>query len=102
MLSSLFDQDISVDRLGAGDGNKKEYTEIIASVACHIQPVDESITQDITASFGKAWMVMCPIVDIDEGDRVHWNGEEYRVSGVIRHTMFGESHMEVTMRVFKS
>lgn len=104
MLVSLYDQTVEVKRLEDGAGNTQEFGVHIASLACHIQPLDESIAQDLAPSggFGKAWLLVCATADIDESDRIVWSGDEYKVSGIVRYSFLGSSHMEITMRKFES
>lgn len=103
MLASLFTETVSVERLTETEGsNIEEYTEHIATLACAIQPIDDTITQDLPGSFGKEWLLMCAPADIQEGDRVTWNAGEYRVTGVEQHDFAGETHTEARIRIFNS
>ncbi len=103
MLTSLFDQSIDTERLtDVVDTNKKEYEANLTGIACAIQQQDAEVSMDLPGSFGKDWLIFCPIVDILEGDRITWNEQTYRVMTVDRLDFMGESHMEISMRIFKS
>lgn len=101
MLESHFDKTARVDRstLIAATA-KQDYQTHIASLACHIQPLDPSITQDIPGGFGKNFLMFSPVADIIEGDRVFIDGEEYRVIGTEQLTFNGKSHQETIIRIF--
>lgn len=100
MLASLLTETVSVKRDGAisGQGDQLGFATVIASLPCHIQPEDEDTFQDIPHSFGKTWLLLCDPADVREGDRITWDGKEYRVMTSISHDFAGEEHTEVRMR----
>jgi hypothetical protein len=102
MLSSYFDKTARIDRLTTTTGNKKEFATHIASLSCHIQPLDPTITQDIPGGFGKNFLMFSGEADIIEGDRVFVDNEEYRVIGTESLTFNGKTHRESIIRIFKS
>lgn len=111
MIQDFFDTTIRVDRLTVINDEfdvptkKKDFTVHIASLLCMIQPLDNQITKDISTGYGKEVKVFCPVSDIIEGDRIIWDGNEYRVTGVKQFSRYGSSenrHLDVTMRAFKS
>lgn len=103
MLSSQYNETVSVKRLSdVVDSNKKEFTTHIASLACHIQPLEAQISGDIEGGFGKDWIMFCPTADIAEGDRVFRGAKEYRVTGVESFDFMNSAHMEVSIRIFES
>lgn len=102
MIESLFDETVSVQRLQEGTGNQMEYATNIVALRCAIQQADSEISTDLVGSYGKDWLMFCPIVDILEGDRVIWNGKTYRVTAVDRLNFHGEKHMEIGLRIFES
>jgi hypothetical protein len=102
-LVDHYNETVSVERLATVSGRKKTHSQIIASLSCHIQPADESLSGDIEGGFGKNWVLLCGDNDIIEGDRVIWNSNEYKVVGVERHKFMGQQrHMELVLRAFKS
>ncbi len=102
MLNSYYDKPARVHRHTISMGNKKEFTTHIASLACHIQPLDDQISQDITGGFGKNFLMFSSNADIIEGDRVIVESDEYRVMGTESLSFKGESHRETILRIFKS
>lgn len=102
MLDSHFDKTARIDRLTTTTGNKKEYTTHIASLACHVQPLDPSITQDISGGFGKDFLMFSSDADIIEGDRVFIDDKEYRVTGTESLSFGGKAHRETIIRIFQS
>jgi hypothetical protein len=108
MLESHFTKTARVDRLTTvldeedEPTAKKDYQTHIASLACHLQPLDPTITQDIPGGFGKNFLMLSAAADIDEGDRVIIEGDEYRVIGTEQLTFNGKSHQETIIRIFQS
>lgn len=81
---------------------KKAYTLHLSAFSCHIQPLDPSLTQMIPGSFGKHWVMFCPIADIAEGDKVIVDStDEYRVTGVETFDFGQNQHMEVVIKAFR-
>src|SRR3954466_7587627 len=102
MLDSHFDKTARIDRLATTTGNKKEFVAHIDSLACHIQPIDPSITQDIPGGFGKDFLMFSGDADIIEGDRVFIDDKEYRLTGTESLTFNGKTHRETIIRIFQS
>lgn len=104
-IENHYNQTVTIERLTAVEegSSKKEYTEHIASAACQIQPLDPSITQDISGGFGKDKLMVCSVQDIVEGDRVVHGDDTYRVVGIEKYDDFlnREHHMEILLRIFK-
>lgn len=97
---------VEVKRLGfVGATNKKEFSTHIATLPCHIQPLDSAETQDIPGGFGKDFLLFCESADIREGDRIERTvGEEtieYRITGLESYNFMGNAHMELTIRTFE-
>jgi hypothetical protein len=107
MLESHFNKTARVDRLAAvldeedEPTAKKTYSTHIASLSCHIQPLDPSITQDIPGGFGKNFLMFSPAADIIEGDRVFIDSDEYRVIGTEQLNFNGHPHQETIIRIFQ-
>jgi len=108
MLESHYDKTARVDRLAVvlDEENeptaKKAYQTHIATLACHIQPLDPSITQDIPGGFGKNFLMFSGPADIIEGDRIFIDSDEYRVIGTESLNFNGHPHQETIIRIFQS
>lgn len=102
MIEANYNKTVAVKRLASDEGTVKTYATHIASLRCHIQPLDPDITTDIEGGFGKDWLLFCPVADIAEGDRIVDGDDEYRVTGVERFEFMGNNHLEVTIRIFES
>ena len=82
-------------------GETESYQSHIASVPCHIQPLDDSFSSDLEGSFGKNFLMFCAVADILEADDVVVGSETYRVIGVDSYSFLGgPKHMELTIRKF--
>lgn len=103
-IEDMFDRSVKVQRLVAdgsiaADGEKFE--DYISNVGCHIQPIDEAFTEDLSGGYGKDWLMFCGVCDILEGDRVVDGSVEYLVAGVESFAFLGQQrHMEVRLRRF--
>lgn len=84
-----------------GSTIKKEYVSKLTSFPCHVQPIADSLAVALPGSFGKTWIMFCPVDDIDEGDKVLVGTDEYRVVGVKTFDMSADPHLEVTIRAFR-
>lgn len=107
MIESQYNETVTVNRLtDIADSNKRGYTEHIASLKCCVQPLDNSISQDIEGGFGKEFLMFCEPADIQEGDRIMrdhgGDTKEYRVTAVESLDFLGNPHMEVNIRIFES
>ncbi len=102
MISNHYDKTASVERLAITTGNKKAFTAHLPSVSCLIQPLNDEVSQDMTGAFGKDFLMLSPIVDIAEGDRVIIDEEEYRVMGTEALNFGSNPHRESRIRIFKS
>jgi hypothetical protein len=102
MIGDYYDKTASVERLATVEGNKKTFAPHLASVPCHIQPLSDEVSQDMTGGFGKDFLMLSAIVDIAEGDRVIIDAEEYRVIGTEALHFGINSHRETRLRIFKS
>ena len=71
-IESNFDKTVDIKRLIDEDesGYIEGYADHLSDVPCHIQPLDDSYSQDIEGNFGKEWLMFCCYQDILEGDRV--------------------------------
>lgn len=102
-INSQYNETVAVKRLADVEGtNKQSFSTHIASLACTIQPLDAQLSQDIEGGFGKDWLMFCPAADIQEGDRIIRGAKEYRITGIESLSFMGNSHMEVSIRIFES
>jgi hypothetical protein len=107
-LADHYDKDASVKRLtivldeDEQPTKEKEYATHIASVPCHLQPLNDQTSQDIPGGFGRDLLMLSDIVDIAEGDRVTIDEEEYRVMATEALDFGLNPHRETTLRIFKS
>lgn len=106
MNTALYNETVTVKRLEDGAGVVKEFADHIVGLRCLIQPLDSEISADIEGGFGKEWLMFCPPVDLQEGDRVFRtvgvDTKEYRVTGVESLSFMNQEHMEVRIRIFES
>ena len=102
-LTRQFNKTVDVQRLAPiTDTNKEEYAAHITGLACLIQPLDDTFSEDLQGSFGKNSTLYCEPNDIKEGDRIVDGSVNYRVIGVetFQDYMSVDHHMELTIRVF--
>lgn len=111
-ISRNFNKSVNVYRFNADEsGDGEHYTLHLESVSCHIQPLDESPTEDLTGNFGKDWLMFTDSMDIVEGDRIvdgddesgsgYGTGIVYQVVGVERYEFLG-SHRHMELRIRKT
>ena len=104
MIEDLFNTTVKVQRLApVEDTDREEYADHIIGLGCHIQPLDDSYSQDMEGSFGKDKLLFCDVVDILEGDRIidTETSIEYKVVGVESFNFLDmPRHMEVRIREF--
>lgn len=100
MIENHYDKTARIDRLVTTTGNKKSFSTHIASLACHIQPLDPQITGDIEGGFGKNCLMFSANADIREGDRVFIDSKEYRIVSS-ESLSFKSSHQETIIRIFE-
>ena len=101
-LARLFVKTAIVERLATTTGNKKAFSSHLPAVDCLIQPLTDEVSEDLQGSFGKDFLMLSPIVDIQEGDRVIIDSEEYRVIATEALNFGGNPHRETRIRIFKS
>ena len=80
---------------------KKSFSTHIASFPCHIQPLDATLAQALPGGIGKNWLMVCPVLDIKEGDKVIAENITYNVTAVETYKMGGNTHMEISIRTFR-
>jgi len=78
----------------------EEYEDFIISVSCNIQPIDDIPTEDPDGKFGRNYLMICDDYDIEEGDQIVRNGENYKVIGKKRHEFWGHAHIELIIRKY--
>lgn len=76
---------------------------VINELACHVQPLEDSISPDIVGGYGKDFLMFSAVVDLQEGDRVFIEDEEYRVMSVEKFRYLGvPKHLESRIRLYAS
>jgi len=100
-IDRMYNQTAVTQRQTTTTGVKKAYTNNLSTFACHVQPLDSEVVQDIPGGFGKDWLMFCPVLDIREGDKVIVDGAtEYRVTGVENYNFSRNPHLEVSIKTF--
>lgn len=102
-IADHYNKTVSTKRLGDITGTKKEiYATHLAALACTIQAMDESYSEDLDGGIGKDYMLFCGNVDVKEGDQVVDGSTTYKVTGV--KILYGSGgtfhHLEVRIREF--
>ncbi len=95
-----YNRTVDVERIAEDAGPTESYAAHLSGVPCHIQPLDDSFTEQLTGSYGKDWLLFCDATDILEGDLVTDDADvEYKVVGVESfHFLNQPRHMEVRLR----
>lgn len=79
----------------------QELETVLTDLACHVQPLEDSISPDITGGFGKDFLMFCAIVNLKEGDRVFIDNDEYRVVSMEKLRYMGQpKHIEARIRIY--
>lgn len=102
-IGAQFDRIVKVQRLtaDASAADAEAFADHITGLRCHVQPLDEAFTEDLSGGYGKDWLMFCDACDILEGDRVVDGSVEYLVAGVESFAFLGQTrHMEVRLRRF--
>lgn len=97
-LQQTYTRTVSVMRIGRLLDGTSAYSTTILSVPCHIQPLEEGLSQDLQGNFGKDFLMVCDVVDIKEGDRLVDGSLEYHVNAVDVYDFEGSAHMELRIR----
>ena len=103
-IETQFNKTVKTQRLSTYTGTigDEKYEDKLLSVSCMIQPLDESITEDLAGSFGKDYLMFAMAQDIVEGDRIVDGTDEYKVVGVESFEFLGQTrHMELRIRKFQ-
>ena len=97
-----YDKTVTISRLTSIAGTDTEqYTSHIASLPCHIQPLDDGFSEDQEGSMGKDSKMFCPVLDILENDKVTYGSISYLVVGVRSFSFLRmDRHMEIRLREF--
>lgn len=102
MISNMYNNTATTARETTVSGIKKAYSAYLESFACHVQPLEQEVTSDLAGGFGQNWLMVCPVLDIREGDKVIVDeSTEYRVTGVENYNFSRNPHLEVSIRVWK-
>lgn len=99
MIQTTYDTTMNVLRLADSEGGGEAYQAYLSSVACHIQPLDDSFSQTEKGNEGKESLCFCDSLDIREKDHVVSEGLTYEVVSVERFRVYGRvKHMEMRVR----
>lgn len=102
MIAAHYDKTAATERLSTVTGNKKTFTPYLSAVSCLIHPLSDEVSEDMAGAFGKDFLMISAIVDINEGDRVTIDGREYRVMGTEALDFGRNPHRETRLRIFTS
>lgn len=99
MIQMLFDKAVSTQRLGDIEETDTEtFSENLTSVECNIQPLEDSLSEDIEGNYGQDFLMFCGDEDIEIGDKIIDGSDIYLVKGLEKYTLMGQTHMELTIR----
>ncbi len=108
-IEACYNEQVTINRLEApvGDSGKRGFEEHLTAVDCEIQPLESSISRDISVGFGKDYLMICAVIDIEEGDRViRADGSEWRITGLEKfdddNIADDDKHLEISIRAFQS
>lgn len=99
-----FDKTVEIQRLVADEETEEglpdteSYTTHIASLQCHIQPLEEGFSTGLEGDYNKDFLMFCRVNDIIKEDRVIDGDDIYVVDSVEKYEFIGKSHMELTIR----
>jgi hypothetical protein len=102
MISAHYDKTANTERLITVSGNKKSFTAYLSNIPCLLQPLSDSVSEDMPGAFGKEFLMISGIVDIAEGDRVIIDSKEYRVMGTEALNFGRNPHRETRLKLFTS
>ena len=93
MISSFYNKTVSTQRLANVSGSKREsWGTNLASLACHIQPVEGSPADSFLGGFYNTFKMYCaPDADVQIGDRVIDGSTTYVVKGLKTYDFGGSS-----------
>ncbi len=98
----LWDKTVNVKRLVAHSGtpveDTEEYETHLSNVPCNIQSMEDSFGTDLEGSYGKDFLMFCPLLDIKQHDKIVDGSDEYLVTGNEGYSLKGQSHLEVRIR----
>ncbi len=86
----------------ASNEDHLEYHRHLTGVPCHVQPSDARIVGDAEGDYGQGYLMICPLLDIVEGDRATIAGKVYRIMGVERLSFapYTNDHLEIVIKAF--
>lgn len=101
-IAQFFDNEVTIQRLeDTADTDNQAWGAHLTEVACQIQPLDDSFSEDLEGSYGKDFVMFCAVIDVKQGDKIIDNSVEYIVQGVESYSWQGFSHMELRIRLTK-
>ena len=98
----MYNRSATTQREAFVDGStvKKTYVDYLPDFRCHVQPLEDGVGQDGRGAFGKNWLLICDVMDIQEGDKVIIGDTKYKVAGIENYDFSGQPHLEVSIRTF--
>ena len=99
-IETNYNKSVTVQRFDPDDsGDGESYVNYLSNVKCHIQPLDESFTEDLSGHFGKDFLMFCQSQDILEQDKIVDGSDVYVVVGLEKFAFLGQTrHMELRIR----
>jgi hypothetical protein len=101
-LSRTFNKSVDVYRsIDVPQTSKEQYILHFSDLPCWIQPYDVEFSEDLEGSFGKNFVMFCPVVDVRIGDKIEDGGIWYKVVGAEDFSDFlgRTTHMELVIRL---
>lgn len=101
-INQWFDNEVIIKRLeDIADTDNQAWGDHLTEIACQIQPLDDSYSEDLEGSYGKDFVMFCAVIEVKQGDKIIDNSTEYIVMGVESYDWQGFSHMELRIRLTK-
>lgn len=103
-IDSHYTNTATVKRMkDVGATEKQTLKDVYTDIPCHVQPLDDSFSETYDGGYGKDFLMFTDSRDIQQGDRVEINSQEYRVMSVERFAFLKRPrHMECRIRIFKN
>lgn len=94
----IFDRTATIKRL---TGTGKKTFEQVAETPCHLQPFTDENASSLEGTFGKDFLMVCPDIALQEGDRVEIEEQTYQLIGFERlEGLTGRVQVEARIRIF--
>jgi len=102
-IADFYNKTVTIKRFATTTGAKKGLSDIATDVPVHIQPLDASFVENTEYILGKDYQMFCGITDLQEGDRILVDSDEYKVIGVEKYSLgfsASQDHVEAIIRIF--